>query len=137
MSNVNVFVCTGNLTKEPRVFTTKHGKGIEIRIAINRTYKVNGQPQEEVCYLNAISYFEQRVNFIETYCTKGKSVAIQGRLVMEEWADPNNDNKKRQSYHIMMDQIQLLGSKDDGGTEPVTVSAPELKSEDFGSLDSL
>ncbi|MGH2881477.1 MAG: single-stranded DNA-binding protein, partial [Solirubrobacteraceae bacterium] len=47
------------------------------------------------------------------YLTKGRPVAVDGRLQWREWND--KDGNKRQSVDIIAESVQFLGSREDGG----------------------
>jgi single-strand DNA-binding protein len=48
-----------------------------------------------------------------TYLSKGRPVAVDGRLDWREW--DANDGSKRQSIEIIADSVQFLGSRDGSG----------------------
>jgi single-strand DNA-binding protein len=47
------------------------------------------------------------------YLSKGRPVAIDGRLEWREW--DAQDGTKRQAVEIIADSVQFLGSRDGGG----------------------
>ncbi len=48
------------------------------------------------------------------YLSKGRPVAIDGRLEWREWE--TQDGAKRQAVEIIADSLQFLGSRDQGAT---------------------
>ena len=58
------------------------------------------------------------------YLKKGRPVYIEGRLQMDSW-DDKNTGQKRTKLKIVGEQMQLLGSRDSGGSS----SAPQQRSE--------
>ena len=48
-----------------------------------------------------------------TYLSKGRPVAVQGRLEWREWE--NDEGDKRQAVEIIADSVQFLGSRDGSG----------------------
>ena len=49
-----------------------------------------------------------------TYLSKGRPVAIDGRLEWREW-EAQDGTGKRQAVEIIADSVQFLGSRDDQG----------------------
>ena len=47
------------------------------------------------------------------FLSKGRPVAVDGRLEWREWEDQNGN--KRQAVDIVADSVQFLGSREDGG----------------------
>ncbi|MEJ7716290.1 MAG: single-stranded DNA-binding protein [Thermoleophilaceae bacterium] len=48
------------------------------------------------------------------YLSKGRPVAIDGRLEWREWQDKEGNN--RQSVEIVADNVQFLGGREEGGS---------------------
>ena len=115
-SNVNVVVITGNLTKDPELRHTGGGTAVcELRVAVNSRRK-NGQTGE----------WEDKPNFFDVtvwgaqgencanYLSKGRPVAIEGRLDWREW-EAKEGGGKRQAVQIIANTVQFLGSRDGSG----------------------
>ncbi|HTU98536.1 MAG TPA: single-stranded DNA-binding protein, partial [Solirubrobacteraceae bacterium] len=47
------------------------------------------------------------------YLSKGRGVAVDGRLQWREWQD--KEGNKRQSVDIVAESVQFLGGRDDAG----------------------
>jgi len=115
-SNVNVVVITGNLTKDPELRHTGGGTAVcELRVAVNSRRK-NGQTGE----------WEDKPNFFDVtvwgaqgencanYLSKGRPVAVEGRLDWREW-EAKEGGGKRQAVQIIANTVQFLGSRDGSG----------------------
>ena len=115
-TNINRVVMTGNLTRDPELRSTGGGSSVcKLRIACN-TRRKNGQTGE----------WEEKPNFFDVtvwgaqgencsrYLSKGRPVAIDGRLEWREWE--TTDGQKRQSIDIIADSVQFLGGRDDAGS---------------------
>lgn len=114
-SNVNVVVITGNLTRDPELRHTGGGTAVcELRVAVNSRRK-DGQTGE---WVDKPNFFDVTVwgaqgENCATYLSKGRPVAIEGRLDWREWEA--KDGGKRQAVSIVANTVQFLGSRDGAG----------------------
>jgi single-strand DNA-binding protein len=115
-SNVNVVVITGNLTQDPELRHTGGGTAVcELRVAVN-TRRKNGQTNEwedKPNYFNVTVWGAQGEN-CANYLSKGRPVAVEGRLDWREW-EAKDGSGKRQAVQIVANSVQFLGSRDGGG----------------------
>jgi single-strand DNA-binding protein len=113
-TNLNRVIITGNLTRDPELRTLPSGTSVcELRVAVNSSRKdESGNWVDKPNYFNVKVWGAQGEN-CSTYLTKGRPVAIDGRLDWREWE--GQDGQKRQSVEIIADRVQFLGSRDGGG----------------------
>jgi single-strand DNA-binding protein len=115
-SNVNVVVITGNLTRDPELRSTPGGTSVcKLRVAVNSRRK-DGQSGE---WIDKPNYFDVTVwgaqgENCANYLSKGRPVAIEGRLDWREW-EAKEGGGKRQSVEIIANSVQFLGSRDGSG----------------------
>ena len=115
-SNVNVVVITGNLTRDPELRSTPAGTSVcKLRVAVNSRRK-DGQSGE---WVDKPNYFDVTVwgaqgENCSTYLSKGRPVAVEGRLDWREW-EARDGGGKRQSVEIIANSVQFLGSRDGSG----------------------
>jgi single-strand DNA-binding protein len=112
--NINRVVITGNLTRDPELRTTGGGLSIaKLRIAVNTRRKngATGEWEEKPNFFDVTVFGAQAEN-VARYLTKGRPVAIDGRL---EWREYEIEGQKRQSIDIIADSVQFLGGRDDAG----------------------
>jgi single-strand DNA-binding protein len=117
-SNVNVVVITGNLTQDPELRSTGGGTSVcEMRVAVNSRRKdQSGQWVDKPNYFNVVVFGAQADN-CATYLSRGRPVAIEGRLDWREW-EAKEGGGKRQAVQIIANTVQFLGSRDGGGGAP-------------------
>lgn len=114
-SNVNVVVITGNLTRDPELRHLGSGTAVcKLRVAVNSRRK-DGQSGE---WVDKPNYFDVTVwgaqgENCANYLSKGRPVAVEGRLDWREWEDQGGN--KRQSVEIIANTVQFLGSRDGSG----------------------
>lgn len=115
-SNVNVVVITGNLTRDPELRHTQGGTAVcELRVAVNSRRKdgASGDWVDKPNYFDVVVWGAQGEN-CSTYLSKGRPVAIEGRLDWREW-EAKDGGGKRQAVQIIANTVQFLGSRDGGG----------------------
>lgn len=114
-SNVNVVVITGNLTQDPELRSTTGGTSVcEMRVAVNSRRKdQSGQWVDKPNYFNVVVFGAQGEN-CATYLSRGRPVAVEGRLDWREW-EAKEGGGKRQAVQIIANTVQFLGSRDGGG----------------------
>ncbi len=114
-SNVNVVVVTGNLTRDPELRSTGGGTTVcELRVAVNSRRKdQSGNWVDKPNFFNVVVFGGQGEN-CANYLSKGRPVAIEGRLDWREW-DAKDGSGKRQAVQIIANSVQFLGSRDGSG----------------------
>lgn len=114
-SNVNVVVITGNLTRDPELRHLNSGTAVcELRVAVNgRRKDQSGNWVEKANYFDVVVWGAQGEN-CANYLSKGRPVAIEGRLDWSEW-EAKDGSGKRQAVRIVANTVQFLGSRDGSG----------------------
>ena len=114
-SNINIVAVTGNLTKDPELRSTPNGTSVcKLRVAVNSRRKdgASGEWVDKPNYFDVTVWGAQGEN-CATYLSKGRPVAVDGRLDWREWEA--QDGGKRQSIEIIAESVQFLGSRDGSG----------------------
>lgn len=114
-SNINVVVITGNLTRDPELRSTGGGTPVcDLRVAVNSRRKDgSGQWVDKPNYFDVTVWGAQGEN-CANYLSKGRPVAVEGRLDWSEW-EAKDGSGKRQAVRIVANSVQFLGSRDGGG----------------------
>jgi single-strand DNA-binding protein len=110
-TNINRVVISGNLTRDPELRSTPGGTSVcSLRVAVNSRRKdESGQWVDKPNYFDVTVWGAQGESCAQ-YLTKGRPVAVDGRLNWREWE--TNEGAKRQSVDIIADSVQFLGSRD-------------------------
>jgi single-strand DNA-binding protein len=121
-ANINRVVLVGNLTRDPEIRQTPSGTSVcSLRIAVNsRRRDESGQWTDKPNYFS-ISVFGNQAESCAQYLSKGRPVAIDGRLDWREWQ--TQDGQKREAVEIVAESVQFLGSRGDSGGENQFVPA--------------
>jgi single-strand DNA-binding protein len=113
-TNINRVVLTGNLTRDPELRSLPSGMSVcSLRIASNTRRKdpSSGEWVDKPNYFDVTIWGRQGENAAQ-YLSKGRPVALDGRLEWREWQDKEGNN--RQSVEIVADNVQFLSGREDG-----------------------
>lgn len=110
-SNINRVVVSGNLTRDPELRSLQSGTSVcKLRLAVNTRRKgSSGDWEDKPNYFDVTVWGAQGENCAK-YLSKGRPVAIDGRL---EWSEWESEGQKRQKVEIVADSVQFLGGRDD------------------------
>jgi single-strand DNA-binding protein len=107
---MNQLTLIGNLTRDPETKTGQSGKAFTVlSVAWNDPFDKEGK----ATYFK-LTAFGKTGEIIQSYCKKGEKHLFQGTVKLEEWA--TKEGEKRASIAMIVDRVQLLGSKRDGGS---------------------
>ena len=127
--SINRAVLTGNLTKDAELKQTGGGMAIvKMRLAVNdrRKNATTGQWEDSPNFID-VTMFGSRGEAISRFLSKGKQIAVEGKLRWHEWESAAGE--KRSSLEVVADDIELLGGRGEGGAagapRAVASAAPE------------
>lgn len=98
----------GNVGNDPEIKSFDGGKKLaKLTIATNESYKnEKGEKVEDTQWHNVIAW-GKTADIIEKYVTKGKEIAIEGKLTHRSYEDKNGE--KRYVTEIIIHELLLLG----------------------------
>ena len=98
----------GNLGNDPEITTFESGKTLaKFSIATNDSYKnAQGEKVTDTQWHNVVAW-GKTAQIIEKYITKGKEVAIEGKLTTRSWED--KDGIKRYITEVVCSELLMLG----------------------------
>lgn len=105
---LNKVSLVGRLTRDPEVKATeKSTSGITIvakfTIAVDRTFKREGQSSADFI---PIIVFGKPAENVGKYISKGRLVAVSGRIQTRSWED--QEGKKHYSTEVIADEVDFL-----------------------------
>ncbi|MFW6006127.1 MAG: single-stranded DNA-binding protein [Candidatus Bipolaricaulota bacterium] len=108
-ASLNQVILIGNLTEDPELQYTQSGIArTTFTIAVNRQYRdSNDELQEETTFVPITTWRNQAEN-CATYLSKGRPVAVTGRLRISNYEDDEGNNRKWTS--VVAQNVQFLGS---------------------------
>ena len=128
-SDINNVVLCGRLTRDAETKKTTGGMAItSLSLAVNRSVKKNDQWTDEASFFDC-TLFGKRGESLSQYLTKGQQVGISGALKQDRW---EKDGAKRSKVGIIVNDIQLLGSK----SNSEQTRTPVKHKEDKAGLDN-
>ncbi len=122
---INKAIIVGNLGNDPEMRYLPSGVAVTtISVATSETWtdKNTGQPQERTEW-HRIEAFGKLAEIMGQYLRKGSQVYIEGSIRTDKWQDQNGQD--RYSTKIRADQMQMLGSRQDGGGTANFNQAPQ------------
>ena len=131
-ASLNKVIMIGNLTADPELQYTSSGTArTRFSIAINRQFKdKSGQLQEDVTFVPIVAWGSQAEN-CANYLSKGRSVAVEGRLRISTFE--TQDGEKKKMVEVVAQNVQFLGSartSDNAGTIPAKAERPDSEDEE-------
>ena len=112
-TNINRVILTGRLTRDPELRSLPSGMSVcSLRLAFNTRKKdpSTGEWGEKGNFID-VTIWGRQGELAAQYLTKGRAVAIDGRLEWREWQDQQGNN--RQSIEVIADNVEFLGGRDD------------------------
>lgn len=116
MASFNKVILVGNLTRDPQVRYTTGGTAVtDIGLAINSSWfdKQSNQRKEETTFVD-VTLWGRQAEVAGEYLSKGRPVLIEGRLQLDQW-DDKDTGQKRSRLKVVCENMQMLGSRSDGG----------------------
>ena len=103
----------GNLTRDPELRQTPSGTSVcKLRIAVNTRQKdQSGNWGDKPNYFD-VTVWGNQAESCSQYLSKGRPVAIDGRLDWREWQA--QDGSKREAVEIVAESVQFLGGRGEG-----------------------
>lgn len=104
MENVNHYVCTGNLTRDPELRATPGGTSVaKLRVAVNGRRKdgQTGKWEDKPNFFDVTVWGKSGENAAK-YLRKGRLILVEGRLDWQEW---EGEEGKRQRVEIIAQKV--------------------------------
>jgi len=112
--SINSVVLVGNLTRDPELRATPSGTSVcSLRVAVNDRVKdpTTGEWGDKPNYFD-VDVFGGQGERCAQYLSRGRQVAVSGRLRWREWE--TQEGQKRQAVSIVADNVQFIGPRDTG-----------------------
>ena len=99
------------LARDVEVRYTQGGSAIaNFSVVSSEKYKTQGGEQKEKTTFIDCTAFSRLGEICNQYLRKGSQIFIIGKLSLDQW---EKDGHKRSKHSIVLDKMQMLGTKDD------------------------
>jgi len=101
----------GHLGQAPEIKSFESGKKVaKFRLATSENYRnAKGEKVTETQWHNLVAW-GKLAGIAEKYLTKGKEIAVEGRLVNRSYTD--KDGNKKYISEVQVNELLMVGSKD-------------------------
>ena len=101
----------GNAGKEPEIRNFESGKKVaRFTMATNEIHWNSKGEKVEDCQWHNLVCWGKTAAFVEKFITKGKELAIEGKLISRAYE--NTEGEKKYTTEILTSEILLLGSSE-------------------------
>lgn len=115
---LNHIVIMGRMVRDPELRTTQGGTNVcSFTLACDRDFKAKDSGEKETDFIDCVAW-RSTAEFVSKYFTKGRMMAVEGRLQLRDWVD--KEKNKRRSAEIQVSSAYFADSKKD--QEPPEVS---------------
>lgn len=121
---VNKVILVGNLGNDPEVRYMPNGNAVaNLSLATSESWKDQQGQQQERTEWHRITMYRKLAEIAGEYLKKGSQIYIEGKLQTRKWQDPQGNDKY--TTEIIADQLQMLGSRGEGGQASGSYSKPQ------------
>ena len=121
--SVNKVILVGRLGKDPELRYTPSGAAVcTFSLATTETYKDRDGNRQEKTEWHNIVVWRQLAEVCGKFLHKGKQVYLEGKIQTRSYDD--RDGNKRYVTEIVVDQMQMLGSRSDGQGQSSSAGYP-------------
>ena len=114
MSDTNIVVMAGNLTRKPEIRYTPKGTGIaDFGLASNRRYRQGDDVKDEVCFID-VTVFGSTAEAVVKHLDKGRKVLVEGRLQFRSWE--TEVGQRRSKLEVVAERVNFLPQGNKNGT---------------------
>jgi single-strand DNA-binding protein len=114
--SVNKVTLLGNVGKDPEIRSTAGGNMVaNLTLATSDNQKdAQGAWQERTEWHNLVA-FKRTAEIVRDYVKKGSKLYIEGKITTRSW-DDKETHQKRYRTEILVNELVLLSSREDGGS---------------------
>lgn len=118
---LNHIVIMGRMVRDPELRRTQSGISVcSFTLACDRDFKSKDGGEKETDFIDCVAW-RSTAEFVSKYFTKGRMMAVEGRLQLRDWVD--KEKNKRRSAEIQVDGAYFADSKKEQEPPEVTHGA--------------
>ncbi|OIQ94893.1 single-stranded DNA-binding protein [mine drainage metagenome] len=114
--SVNKVILVGRLGKDPETRYMTNGEAVtNVTLATSENWKdKSGEKQEKTEWHNLV-FYRRLAEVAGEYLKKGSQIYVEGKIQTRKWQDKET-GKDRYTTEIIVNEMQMLGSKSGGGS---------------------
>lgn len=106
---LNHIIIMGRMVRDPELRTTQGGTNVcSFTLACDRDFKSKDGGEKETDFIDCVAW-RSTAEFVSKYFTKGRMMAVEGRLQLRDWVD--KEKNKRRSAEIQVSSAYFADSK--------------------------
>lgn len=110
---LNQIALIGRIATDPETRAGEKHEAASFRLAVPRRRRSDGEDPGAV-FVEVVT-FDGLARTVADHLTKGRQVAVTGRLEQKEWTA--EDGAKRSRLQVIADEVTFLGKKPDAAAE--------------------
>ena len=116
MTNINLVVVAGNVTRDPELRYTASGSAVcDVGLALHRRYQsAGGELQEETSFVEVVVWGKQ-AEAVAAHMAKGRALLVEGRLQQDSWETETGERHSR--VKVVAHRVSFLGGNGARSTE--------------------
>jgi single-strand DNA-binding protein len=124
--SVNKVILVGRLGKDPETRYMTNGEAVtNVTLATSENWKdKNGEKQEKTEWHNLV-FYRRLAEIAGEYLKKGSQIYVEGKIQTRKWQD--KEGKDRYTTEIVVNEMQMLGSKTGAGSFEVVENQPSAQ----------
>lgn len=138
MAGLNRAMIIGNVGNTPEIRTAADGRKVAtFSLATSESWKdkETGEKKEATEWHRVVCFNQNLCGVIEQYVKKGSKLYVEGQMKTRKWTD--NSGIERYTTEVVLSafrgEIQLLDSKDNGGSYPHSAKASDYDDKTTGA----
>ena len=122
-ASINRVILVGNLTRDPETRQAGATAVCSLRIAVNdRIKNRDSGAWQDYANFFTVTVFAVQGEQCAQYLSKGRQVAIDGRLRWRSWQA--KDGTKHEAVEVVAEAVQFIGSREGGAAAPPSAKTP-------------
>ena len=110
MGSINKVMLVGRVSWDPKLHHTSENKAVcSFGLATNRNWTADSGERHEETEFHRLVAFGKLAEICNQYLTKGRLIAVEGRLHSHSWTD--TEGVQRTETEICLDEMQMLDKK--------------------------
>lgn len=106
---LNHIIVMGRMVRDPELRSTQSGVSVcSFTLACDRDFKAKDGGEKETDFIDCVAW-RSTAEFVRKYFTKGRMMAVEGRLQLRDWVD--KEKNKRRSAEIQVSSAYFADSK--------------------------